>query len=636
MKMRLGISHLVFLVIIAMLGEHIAWKMFDFYTPFAQVFYIFGSIVMPVFCYLLVEEFKRTESIRRLIGIIFCLWLVSIFPYNQYGGKSFFNRQNLLFDMILVLLMLTSLEAYKVNKIRKENLCIVIGVFFFLSASKGNCPVLPLIFGLLFYKNDWNKRTGKQIVFITIVYQCFMIGKALVQGWILKIEGAPKWYGSLYMLGILLVVPLLQNYRRDGGEHKRLKYTVFYVYAIHFLILSGLFNITDCSFYNFYIQLNVITIILVVVFGCIAYSTKPSRAQLSNIVLMIFAFFYMIGFYIELTTMNLNVIYVANKIEYCGLVGMFSAFTNFVENFYHAKFTKIIYMIEGAFALLVLYCIFTIESNTVFIKEIHLIDRGNHVAVDIVPGSFYYIFYIYIILLYIGIASYCIYRVRKGNSSEKRRCLYILAGAFSPCCALFLRFLGLTGGYNIMTFGVLGFILFFTVGLLRDDYFSKIQTDSEKDPLTGVSNRGYFKDMVELELSMRKRGTLIMLDMDNFKFINDTLGHGEGDRVLITLAETLKQTVSDSNYVARIGGDEFCIYLVNQMRKTEIEQLIKSLVMVFQNNIRDLKPKRTASLSIGIACYSGKYDIEFETLYENADKALYLAKKCGKSQYRFF
>ena len=187
-----------------------------------------------------------------------------------------------------------------------------------------------------------------------------------------------------------------------------------------------------------------------------------------------------------------------------------------------------------------------------------------------------------------------------------------------------------------MTYGILGFTLFFNLAFIQDDYFSKVQTEAEKDPLTGVGNRRYFTQMMEIGLMNRKRGSLIMLDMDNFKYVNDTFGHGMGDKVLTTLGKSLMQVIPVSHYVARLGGDEFCIYMVNMTRRKELEAILNQLNDVFQANMKLLNIDFKASLSIGIAEYSGKRAITFEQLYENADKALYLAKNSGKGQYRFF
>ena len=127
-----------------------------------------------------------------------------------------------------------------------------------------------------------------------------------------------------------------------------------------------------------------------------------------------------------------------------------------------------------------------------------------------------------------------------------------------------------------------------------------------------------------------------MIDLDNFKYINDNYGHGVGDKVLKTLGDSLKQAISDSNYVARLGGDEFCVYMVNMTKREELEAVVEKVIKVFQNNMRFLKLDHKTTLSIGIREYRGKSNMEFERLYEEADKALYLAKNSGKSQYKFY
>jgi diguanylate cyclase (GGDEF)-like protein len=201
---------------------------------------------------------------------------------------------------------------------------------------------------------------------------------------------------------------------------------------------------------------------------------------------------------------------------------------------------------------------------------------------------------------------------------------------------MFIKATGLTRGYDLMTFGILGVIFFFSLALVKDDSLDRILTEAEKDPLTGVSNRGFFIDVVSGWLQKRKKGSLVMLDLDDFKDVNDNFGHGVGDKVLSTLGESITQVIAQTNFTARFGGDEFCIFLINQVSKKEIAVIMEQLNEAFQNNIRFLKLDIKTDLSIGIAVNNGKTRISFEELYENADKALYLAKNSGKGQYKFY
>lgn len=164
---------------------------------------------------------------------------------------------------------------------------------------------------------------------------------------------------------------------------------------------------------------------------------------------------------------------------------------------------------------------------------------------------------------------------------------------------------------------------------------------SIKDSLTGVFNRRYFNSMVEDYLKLSKRGrtyiSLLMIDLDDFKDINDTYGHLAGDYILKDLAKILKSSLKRStDYVSRYGGDEFVILLYDtdereaMMIGKEIENSIKKL------KIRKEFTEENVLITSSIGMYSVLPDknTQKNELIEKADKALYLAKKNGKNQIK--
>jgi diguanylate cyclase (GGDEF)-like protein len=190
--------------------------------------------------------------------------------------------------------------------------------------------------------------------------------------------------------------------------------------------------------------------------------------------------------------------------------------------------------------------------------------------------------------------------------------------------------------YDVGTFAVFSFVLLFSFSICQNDYLDNIQTERERDPLTGLCNRGYFIEQVQKKLEKKIKGTMFMIDMDNFKMVNDNYGHGTGDKVLIALADSLKQVMGSDNFVSRIGGDEFCIFIHSHIDENEMKKITERLEVKFHKNLEQRNLNLLSTLSVGIARYDGKGKISFEELYENADKALYLAKNSGKSQYKFY
>jgi len=128
---------------------------------------------------------------------------------------------------------------------------------------------------------------------------------------------------------------------------------------------------------------------------------------------------------------------------------------------------------------------------------------------------------------------------------------------------------------------------------------------------------------------------MFMIDLDNFKMINDNRGHVEGDRVIRMFADILRQHARNNDVVCRLGGDEFILYLLGVNDRKIAAGRAKSILSALTERLMDMGYSTMVSVSIGIAIYpqDGK---DFPTLYQNADKALYLVKINGKNSYRFF
>lgn len=163
--------------------------------------------------------------------------------------------------------------------------------------------------------------------------------------------------------------------------------------------------------------------------------------------------------------------------------------------------------------------------------------------------------------------------------------------------------------------------------------FQSIKQLALKDHLTSLGNRAHYQDSVVRLLSQAKRAGegfgLLVIDMDKFKTINDTFGHQEGDQVLMATADVLRQSLRDSDYAFRFGGDEFCCLLPGSDNTTNslIAKRIQGLMA------RDsILSKHNISCSIGSTIY--QYSDSEQSLFNRADKALYLAKQNGKNCYK--
>ncbi|NQY94303.1 MAG: GGDEF domain-containing protein, partial [Campylobacteraceae bacterium] len=159
---------------------------------------------------------------------------------------------------------------------------------------------------------------------------------------------------------------------------------------------------------------------------------------------------------------------------------------------------------------------------------------------------------------------------------------------------------------------------------------------SNKDPMTQAYNRRYFgevsKKMLSLSIRNKQDLSLIILDIDKFKDINDTCGHSVGDDVIILLSNTLEQSIRESDISARFGGEEFVILFNNSdIENTykladEIRKKIESLTVFTQNKSIQF------TVSIGVAQFNEQKDKKgIEETIKRADEALYYAKEHGRN-----
>jgi diguanylate cyclase (GGDEF)-like protein len=153
------------------------------------------------------------------------------------------------------------------------------------------------------------------------------------------------------------------------------------------------------------------------------------------------------------------------------------------------------------------------------------------------------------------------------------------------------------------------------------------------DPVTGVLNSRAFYEVAanRLERSKRKERplTLAYIDLDNFKYINDRLGHLKGDEVLRAVAETLLKTLRSTDVIARLGGDEFIVLLPNSYPDAALHAIERVRLALGQRMQQDHRP---VTFSIGlVTCDCSKCEQTLDTMIRAADDAMYVAKRKGKN-----
>lgn len=166
-----------------------------------------------------------------------------------------------------------------------------------------------------------------------------------------------------------------------------------------------------------------------------------------------------------------------------------------------------------------------------------------------------------------------------------------------------------------------------------------IRYQANYDNLTGLPNRNLFLDRINIALKQAQRNdsklALLILDLDRFKWINDTLGHKAGDVVLQETAKRLTQSVRDSDTVARLGGDEFAIILPEVVHYSDAETTSAKIFSAFKPPLSIDNHEIHISGSIGITVFPDDGE-NVECLQMNADSAMYSAKEDGRNRYHYF
>ncbi|CAK0768374.1 diguanylate cyclase [uncultured Gammaproteobacteria bacterium] len=159
------------------------------------------------------------------------------------------------------------------------------------------------------------------------------------------------------------------------------------------------------------------------------------------------------------------------------------------------------------------------------------------------------------------------------------------------------------------------------------------------DLLTSLPNRALFKDRLQQAVHETRReagrGALLFINLDRFKWVNDTLGHDVGDHVLIEIAHRLTRSVRPQDTVARLGGDEFAIVMPRTRDPLEVESITRRILTELAEPIEIGRHEAALSCSIGITLFPDDGDTP-SVLLSNADRAMYQAKQRGKNCFAFF
>jgi diguanylate cyclase (GGDEF)-like protein len=167
----------------------------------------------------------------------------------------------------------------------------------------------------------------------------------------------------------------------------------------------------------------------------------------------------------------------------------------------------------------------------------------------------------------------------------------------------------------------------------------KLQEMATHDFLTGLPNRALLLDRFSIAVALAHRNkarlAVMSLDLDNFKYINDTLSHDAGDQVLKVVSTRLTGIIRASDTLARVGGDEFILLMPETYHPENAAAVAQKILESFTKPLSINSHQLHLSTSIGIAIYPEDAE-DLETLTKKSDAAMYYSKSYGRNQFKFF
>ena len=158
------------------------------------------------------------------------------------------------------------------------------------------------------------------------------------------------------------------------------------------------------------------------------------------------------------------------------------------------------------------------------------------------------------------------------------------------------------------------------------------------DQMTGVLNKMSTKEVVTnlLKQDYKESNIIIMIDIDNFKSINDMYGHDIGDQVIISICNIIKSSFRETDIVGRMGGDEFLVCLPEKFNYDNITTRVSQLLNDVQNSSIERNQQVVSGITLSVGIVNTFGNVNFDQLYHYADTAMYKAKSKGKNQYSVY
>lgn len=736
MKLQLNREQLKLIAIISMVIDHVAWGFVEFYSPLGQFLHVCGRLTIPIMSFFVVEGFKHTSDLKKYINRMVSFGFISIIPFYVFFHEEYGYRVNFIFDLLLGLLVLTTLES----NLKKWQKIGLVTLLFVASMVIGGWPIGPILFMLIFYYGKDFKQ--KAILFAVTDISIVALLAVLISlnniyhfshyEWV--------WWDKSYQLGFMLALPLLYCYNGEKGKSFLSRYFFYLFYPAHFcaLIIIKAILVEHASAYKIDLVLHICVLAVAMVLAYMILKCKPSKGQVSVLVFLAAGSVYVFGFLLEIISGSVETYHIAIMVEYFGEVICFMGLTFFAQELCKMKIPGAVYAMQLVISLLIVYAQMQTLENGFFYKSISVDHSGPFPKPILEYGPGFYLTISYVALLSLFVIGASLRAYKNGNALEKKRLKLFMHGVVFIWLPYPAKLLGLTGGYEIPGVGIAIAAFFFYMILIRYGFLDSVTLASEnaldhgrdgilvldtdykiqyhnkqvdeifgeldhrldvrenpslgpiisgkksllekkgriyefsletlkdnekehgymlwihdatdhfetmkvvrematKDPLTKLYNRTYYQELIENHFHTGKGGTFLMVDMDNFKMVNDRYGHQMGDDVLKALADVFNRFSMDRMIGCRMGGDEFSAFFMQVDTDQILENNIQFIMDKFQEKIVELGMEaHFTSLSIGatICNMENPKEADFASIYNMTDKILYDVKRDGKNQFR--
>lgn len=470
-------TQLKMIAILAMVCDHSAWGFVEFMSPLGQIMHIIGRFTLPIMCFFIAEGFRKTSSGKEYLLRMGFFAVVSALPFYLFFGELYYYRQNIIFDLLLGLLVLNVLENRKWRKWVK-GVCVT-GIFF-ISCTVGGWVIMPILYILVFYYVKDFKRQAVWICALTMLMEVFIIISMLLNNIYHFSRYDWPWYDKLYLLGFMLPLLVLKYYNGEKGKEYLGKYFFYLFYPAHFLVLAILKKIVEgITPYELYVGVHIIALLICLFILVIVLWARPSRGQSATLLLVSSGCIYTFGFLVEITSGNTGGFYAGTLLQYFGECILMVAFTMFVAQMCHREIPAFVYALETLAGIFIMWMLFTTRENHFFYKGIGINEEGPFSRLSLEYGWGFIFFVIYLVIVCTGCLIVCGIGIYKSTGLERKRIACTMISVFFPWAPNFIRLTGITGGYEIPCFGIMGAVVFVGMALIRYGYFDSVSLAGE-------------------------------------------------------------------------------------------------------------------------------------------------------------